>query len=132
MELGTFGAIMTFAMELEKRGVTLYGESESEIPEELQKELLRGSRKRLKRLERAKREGVAEMILESITGLSDTAYQVEDAPSRIELAVNFEETSARFFRAAAEKLPIREISRLLTRLAAENEARIKQLKEQMS
>ena len=128
MNLGTFGAIMTFAMELEKQGVSLYGGEAEEIPEDTRAELLRGSRKRLKRLERARREGVAEMILEPIQGLEDEQYRVQEAGSAAETAVRFERECARYYRDAAEKLPILEISRLFERMAEENEARRERLK----
>lgn len=123
MNLGTFGAIMTFAMELERQGVSLYGGEAEGIPEGTRAELLRGSRKRLKRLERARREGVAEMILEPIQGLEDEDYRVEEAGSAAETAVRFEAGCARYYRDAAEKLPILEISRLFQRMAEESEAR---------
>jgi hypothetical protein len=127
MQLGTFGAIMTFAMELEKRGVSLYAGEAEAISEHARAELLRGSRKRLKRLERAKREGVAEMILEPIQGLEDEEYRVEAGADPAEIAVRFEAVCARYYRDAAEKLPILEISRLFRRMAQENEARKERL-----
>lgn len=123
MQLGTFGAIMTFAMQLEEQGVTLYGQEPPSLQEEVRAELLRGSRKRLKRLERAKREGVAEMILEPISGLEDSQYQVEKSGDSLETAMRFEAVCARYYREAAEKLPILEISRLFRRMAEENDAR---------
>lgn len=128
MQLGTFGAIMTFAMQLEEQGLTLYGEARQSLPEDMRTALLRGSRKRLKRLERAKREGVAEMILEPISGLDDSDFQVEESGDAVETAMRFEATSGRYYRRAAEKLPILEISRLFDRMAEGNESRITSLK----
>jgi hypothetical protein len=129
MQLGTFGAIMTFAMQLEEQGVTFYGVERRSLPEETRAELLRGSRKRLKRLERAKREGVAEMILEPISGLEDSAYQAEESDDALQTALRFETVCGRYYREAAEKLPILEISRLFERMAEENEAREALLRE---
>jgi hypothetical protein len=132
MQLGTFGAIMTFAMQLEEQGVTLYGPAMPSLPEDARTTLLRGSRKRLKRLERAKREGVAEMILEPISGLDDSDFHVEESGDAMETAMRFEATCIRYYREAAEKLPILEISRLFERMAEGNESRIASLKEAAS
>jgi rubrerythrin len=128
MELGTFGAILRFAMDLEEQAVGFYEGAARGGLEETFGELARGSGKRLRRLERARREMVAEMILESITGLDGDAYQVDldpgtDEAGLVQQAQALEETAARFYRDAAEKMPIREVVRLFQRLARENEQR---------
>ena len=88
-------------------------------------EMARISRKRLNRLQRARQEGVAEMILESIEGLDSSSYQVEltadaDTGQRLQQAVALEETTSRFYQDAAAKMPIQEIARLFQQLADEN------------
>ena len=128
MELGTFGAILRFAMDLEEQAVGFYEEATRGGLEETFGELARGSGKRLRRLERARREMVAEMILESITGLDGDAYHVDldpgsDEAGLVRQAQALEETAARFYRDAAAKMPIREVVRLFQRLARENEQR---------
>jgi len=91
-------------------------------------ERARGTRKRLRRLERARREMISEMLLESIVGLESDNYAVapdgesdEGALSR--QAQYLEATCARFYRDAAAKLPIKEVVRVFERLARENEQR---------
>ena len=133
MELGTFGAIMSFALDLEQRAADYYEQAAPDAA--LFAELAKGTRKRLKRVERARREGVAEMILESITGLDSDDYAVElntdaDATTQTEQAKVLEESSAQFYRDAAAKMPIREIVRLFERLAKENDQRKAQLQQQ--
>ncbi|MFB0535620.1 MAG: ferritin-like domain-containing protein [Anaerolineae bacterium] len=128
MELGTFGAILRFAMDLEEQAVGFYEGTARGGLEETFGELARGSGKRLRRLERARREMVAEMILESITGLDGDAYHVDldpgtDEAGLVRQAQALEETAARFYRDAAAKMPIREVVRLFQRLARENEQR---------
>ncbi len=127
MELGTFGAILRFAVELEQRGAEFYEAAARGEVETLFRELAQGARKRVARLEQARREGVAEMILESITGLDGGAYAVAldpeaDAATLRVQARTLEETAARFYRDAAAKLPIREVARLFQRLAQEHES----------
>jgi hypothetical protein len=68
------------------------------------------------------------MILESITGLDGDDYQVTadfaaDRTVLINEARILEETTARFYRDAAAKMPIREVVRLFWRMAAENDQR---------
>jgi len=128
VELGTFGAILKFALELEERAAAFYeAGARGRLAEDFA-ELARGSRKRHRRLEQARRELVNEMILESITGLEGEAYTVDldatvDEAERLRQAERLEETAARFYRDAAAKMPIREIVRLFERLARENDRR---------
>ena len=101
MELGTFGAILRFAMDLEQQAAGFYEGAAGGELEEIFGELAGGSRKRLSRLERARREMVMEMILESITGLDGDTYGVNldseiDEAGLLRQAWTLEETSARF------------------------------------
>jgi hypothetical protein len=123
MDLGTFGAIMGFALELEQSAADFYGKSPENA---LFVELAQGTEKRLQKLERARRENVAEMILESITGLDGDHYTVDldaEGGDTAEQALKLEQAAADFYRAAAAKMPIREIVRLFERLAKENDQR---------
>ena len=133
MELGTFGAILRFAMDLETQAAEFYGTQAQGGPGERFREWARAPRKRLKRLERARREGVSEMILEAIVGLNRDAYQVEvdwkteNESVWVHQALSLEEAAARFYRDAASKMPIREVARLFDRLAREHEHQSQQL-----
>ena len=128
MELGTFGAILRLAMDLEEQAEQLYSDIATCDLEDVFRELARGSRKRVKRLERARRELVAEMILESITGLDGDAYRVDlgsqaSETTLLQRARRLELGSARFYRDAAAKMPILEVARLFQRMASENDRR---------
>ncbi len=125
MQLGTFGAILRFAMELESQAADFYEAAAQGDQVDSFQEMARISRKRLGRLERARREGVTEMILESIEGLDSSSYQVDltadaDTGQRLQQAVALEETTSLFYRDAAAKMPIQEIVRLFQQLADEN------------
>ena len=127
MELGTFGAILGFAMELEEAAVRFYDGAAQGGLESACAERARGARKRLRRLERARRELVSEMILESITGLDSGNYAASRPPdpetdeeTLLAQARDLEAALARFYRDAAAKMPIREVARLLERLADEH------------
>jgi rubrerythrin len=128
MQLGTFGAILTFAIGLEQRAAEFYERAAQGGMEALFQELGRGARKRLERLEQARREGVSEMILEPITGLDSDAYRADwvslaDPAEQRRQAQIMEETAFRFYQEAAAKLPIREVARLFQRLAQESQQR---------
>lgn len=128
MELGTFGAIMSFALALERRAAAFYEAAARGDVEETCRELARGSSKRAALVERARREAVTEMILESITGLDGEDYQVDldpmvDRREWVSQALLLEGQSERYYRDAADKLPIRQVARLFHRLARENEQR---------
>jgi len=132
MELGTFGAILRSGLDRESQAAVFYRAGARGDLEGLFGRLADGSEKRTKELERARREGVAEMILESISGLEADSYvvlldQAADAKKRIEQGARLEEASARFYRDAAAKIPIREIVRLFERLAKDNELRQEEL-----
>jgi hypothetical protein len=125
MELGTFGAILRFALTLEEQAAAFYQQAAPGEHAELFRSLEQVSRARLKTLQRARQEGVAEMILESIHGLDGDAYRVELSPNSdpARQALALEEAAARFYGDAAAKMPIPEIRRLFGRLAKENEER---------
>ncbi len=132
MELGTFGAIISFGIKLEDQAQNFYEQGARGQLEEPFGELARGSGKRLRRLERARRELVSEMILESIVGLDGDAYPTNldptvDEVERLEQARSLEEISVRFYQDAAAKMPIRQVVRLFQRMAQENQRRIAQL-----
>jgi hypothetical protein len=134
MILGTFGAILSFAMEMEEQTASFYQTAEQDHPVEIFSNLARLASKRLTRLERARREGVAEMILESITGLDGDDYSVFLDPKAdpVEQAIVLEKAATRFYRDAANKLPIRETVRLFERMASESEQSCKLLEAEIS
>jgi rubrerythrin len=128
MDLGTFGAIVGFALNCERRAAAFYTEAQDRVLAERFEKLARGLQKRIERVERARREGVSEMVLEPIVGLDGDDYQVDlepkaDTIDRLQQARSLEETCARFYQDAADKVPMREVARLFRRLAQENERR---------
>jgi len=81
--------------------------------------------------------GVAEMILEPIVGINRDEFSLpagsaEAQTDPFEQALLTEDTRQRFYIAAAEKLPIREVARDLLRLATENGMNKDRLEERRS
>jgi rubrerythrin len=132
MDLATFGAILSHALDLEGRAAAFYEQGAQGELEEFFSDLAKGSEKRARRAERTRREGVAEMILEPITGMNSEAYEVDleapdDPGERLEKALALETASERFYRDASEKMPVREVARTFQRMAKENQSRQKRL-----
>lgn len=73
MELGTFGALLGFALDLESKIAAFY-ETVAVSDSSVWTAPLQGSRRRSRQLELARREGVSEMILEAISGLDSEDY----------------------------------------------------------
>ncbi|HEY46947.1 MAG: hypothetical protein AMJ88_02785 [Anaerolineae bacterium SM23_ 63] len=126
MDLATFGAIMTFALELEKRAAAFYEQAARGSLEEPFSDLARKANKRAKRMERTRREGVQEMILEPIRGMHGDDYRVElssdgDESELLDQAIRLVETSIRFYQDAAGKIPVKEVARTCQRMAQESE-----------
>ncbi|MGC8874549.1 MAG: hypothetical protein ACP5SI_08920 [Chloroflexia bacterium] len=133
MELNTFGAILRFAMDRENQAAAFYEQAARGSRRGIFLEMARGARRRLQRLEQARREGIVEMILEPITGLDSEYYRVEAIPQAGEddlwqQALLLEEAGERFYRDAAGKMPIREVARIFEQLARESRSRLEELR----
>ena len=126
MDLATFGAIMTFALELETRAAVFYEETARGSLQEPFLDLAKRAHKRAVRMERSRREGITEMILEPIRGMNGDDYRVEltsdgNESELLDQAIGLVETSIRFYLDAAEKIPVREVARTCQRMAKESE-----------
>ena len=133
MELGTFGAIMKFALEVEN-DVTSFYESAKGLAKNkelagLFDDLASRGQKRAKTIERVRRENITEMILEPITGLdSDTYTPVITIPEGADdkalqkIAVEIEKNLNAFYNQAAVKIDfLSEVAYSFELLAEANE-----------
>ncbi len=104
--LNTFGAILTYAINLEA-DLCDYYESAGE------EDLARNADKRRATLERIRREYVVEITLEPIEGLdeADYALDLEDKTEAGQRAVA--QTAARFYSDVAPKINVRQAQRAL-------------------
>ncbi|MGY5875293.1 MAG: hypothetical protein RTU30_06075 [Candidatus Thorarchaeota archaeon] len=140
MDLGTFGAVMKFALQLEEDSHSFYesaiiGVSNDEIKTTFNS-LMQRSEKRRELLERVRRENVTEMILEPISGLEISDYSIVtlcqsdlDDTKRCELAISIEVKRHRFYEDAGGKIEfLIEAADAFERLADENEENIDSLR----
>lgn len=137
MELGTFGAILKFAYDLENSSISFYknlsdkyqGDSKT-----LFSSFMDGSKKNLQVLEKTRRMNIAEMILEAITGLDSDAYNVDlqimdSFTDCIKKAITLEEKASAFYNEASNKLNfLPDVKRILEKLRKDRESRIPKLK----
>lgn len=111
--LNTFGAIMTFAIELETQ-LRDYYQAAGNAPRAAEAD------KRRQNFERVRRENVTEIKLEAIEGLHEADYVLNtgDASPAGQKAV--EEVAARFYTDTAPKINVREAQRALERAAKQH------------
>jgi len=114
MELGTTGAILSFALERESMISAFYKKYSSQVGSAGLKDafssMQRAQKKREKLFTRFRRENVTEMILEPIHGFERDPYELsleddgdlDDSAIR-QTAIEIEESSRSFFLKASEK-----------------------------
>lgn len=133
LELGTFGSVMKFAIELENEAMAYYRKALESVDNDELKNLLQSLEgscsKRIETLERIRRENVTEMILEPIKGLDSDAYEIDiDVPESkddgliCETAIAIEEIRQRFYEKGSVKIEfLMEAATAFDRLADENQ-----------
>ena len=111
--LNTFGAVFTFAIELEAQLGAYYAGIGDAAKS-------RAADKRRKKLERVRRENVVEITLEPITGLAaeDYALDLSEISADGQAAAQI---AARFYREAAPKINVRAAQRALERCGKEHD-----------
>lgn len=130
MELGTFGAILSFALEFEE-GLSKFfaaaAEKASGQAAEVFDDLAKAGSKRLKALERTRRENVAEMILEPITGFCSGDYSCDtsapadaDDAALVRQALQLEKTAVQYYTTASQKVTVPEVARILSKMAGQH------------
>jgi rubrerythrin len=135
VSLATFGAILSYALMLEGDAADFYEARARASQDSLAAALAAASRKRIDRLQRLRREGVSEMILEAIHGFEEADFPLQGRSGGGEepwsaRATAVEQTRQRFFETAAAKVPIREVSRQFERMAKENAQAVIRLRDQ--
>lgn len=133
MKLGTFGAIISFALELEGQALEYYESLNRAVLSQPGNHFLKGSQKRLNRLRRIRQEMVTEMILEPITGVDSDDYvvsipEISNSVKMLHQLIHLEENMCHFYSKMAAIIPMKEVERAFIRLAKENEARLTDLK----
>ncbi len=111
-ELNAFGAILTYAIDMEGQIATYYRPFDSARAADADK--------RRSNLERVRRENVTEIKLEPIEGLDEHDYVLNLADTSAAGQQAVEATAARFYADCAPKLNVREAQRALDRAARQH------------
>ncbi len=139
MPLINFGSILGFALEIENQNNAFIsaaaGAPSCSDCKDLFKKLTKNSDKRVKDLQRTRRENVTEMILESIDGFTREPFMYESKDARemdreeaLQTAGAMFERSVRYYEAASKKLKGQsEVSRSLKTLAKKTKRDLAQL-----
>ena len=112
--LNTFGAVFTFAIELEAQLSAYYGGIGDSAK-------AKAAGKRRKKLERVRRENVVEITLEPIAGLDADDYALDQSDGSADGQAAAARIAARFYRDAAPKINVRAAQRALERCGREHE-----------
>lgn len=111
--LNTFGAIMTYAIDLEAKIKAYYEAAGDE-------ERAKNAEKRHKKLERVRRENVLEITLEPIEGLDEADYVMNFDDTSAEGQSAMETTAAQFYSDVAPKINVRTAQRALEKCSKEH------------
>jgi len=126
-ELTTFGMVIKFSLELEKRCIELY--ERFMLLDDSHDSSLKDHQRRVRILEDVRREKLNEIMLEPIAGLTTADYNLSidladdaDAEKLRQELIRLEEQSGVFYRDISQKVKSfsREITRIVERMAKEN------------
>lgn len=112
--LNSFGAILSFAIQLEADFAVYYEQAGLA-------DRAKEAEKRKSKLERARREHVVEITLEPIDGLHEADYALNIADTSAEGQRKAELTAAQFYTDVAPKINVREARRVLEKCGQEHE-----------
>jgi hypothetical protein len=119
--LNQFGAVLSFAINIEKILVEYYESARGKNQEYLSELEQRrdASQKRVKKLERSRRENVTEITLEPIEGLDASNYRLDVSSFDFGIINSNEEIMIKFYTEAGPKLNVLESRRLFKRCLKE-------------
>lgn len=112
--LNTFGAILTYAVNLET-ALRDYYQQAGDV------ERSKAADKRRQTMERIRRETVLEITLEPIEGLNEADYELTLDDTSASGQQSVEAAAARFYAEVAPKINVRQAQRALERAAKEHQ-----------
>jgi hypothetical protein len=117
MALNQFGAVMTFAIELEGRLAEFYEKAAQDHPPHTAefKQRAEDARKRRKKIEISRTRDVTEITLQPIEGLDEANYQIDLSQTDIKTVNMAEEVVKQFYNDATPKINVRESRKVLER-----------------
>jgi len=131
MELNSFGAVMGFAIEVEKKLCEYYQTASDTLKEEVFINLAKEQSKAITAMERTRRENVAEMILVAIQGIREEDFTMDitvppSAQEAKQKAIALETIAIQFFQLASEKIGVDDVERFFKKLARKRQVRMEE------
>jgi hypothetical protein len=122
MALNQFGAVMTFAIELEAQLAAFYAQAAAAGGAHAAESAARAkaAESRRQKIEQSRRENVTEITLEAIEGLDEASYALDLSSFTPATANAAEAVVQRFYTDAAPKINVREARRTLERCLKEH------------
>lgn len=139
MPLISFGSILSFAEELEKKDEAFYAAAAANPAfaehKDLFDQFLKDTRKNIKNVQRTRRENVTEMILEPVKDFTRTPFcdEIDPAESKtiseiLEAAKCLEKRTERYYAEASVKIKaLSEVSRALKTIGKKHTTHLKKL-----
>jgi hypothetical protein len=139
MTLTNFGSLLGFALEIETQNAVFFEDAatapQCEPARPVLEALAKNSRKRIKEIERTRRENVTEMILENLDGFTKAPFMLDPgvpkALAKDEIITTAEDLlnrSIRFYTEASSKLKmLPEVAVALKRLAKKSKRDAEQI-----
>ncbi|MBN2438273.1 MAG: hypothetical protein JXL20_06680 [Deltaproteobacteria bacterium] len=139
MNLSTFSAILTFALDTEDRSIAflekLIIRKDGIAVRPTLEEIIQVKKKHRRTLETIRRENITEMILEPVRNLKAADFpseipqkEVKTLADGIQAVLDAETTASRFLLTASEKLNLAEVAKALKRLQTAKEDLIGKIK----
>ncbi|MBI5931969.1 MAG: hypothetical protein HY862_21860 [Chloroflexi bacterium] len=122
MALNQYGAVMTFAIELEGKLAEFYEQAanaNANHADELQSRA-KASKSRSQKIEQSRRENVTEITLEAIEGLDEADYAIDFSQYTASNIDAVEAIVQKFYTDASPKINVREARRVLERCLKEH------------
>lgn len=140
MNLSTFSAILTFAIDTEDRSLAflekLLARKDCLVVRPALEEIVQVKKKHRRTLETIRRENITEMILEPVRNLKAEDFpsempkkEVKNLADGIRAVLAAEKTASRFLLTASEKLKLAEVAKALKKLQTAKEELIEKIKK---
>jgi rubrerythrin len=140
MNLSTFSAILTFALDTEDRSIAflekLIVRKDCLVVRPALEEIVQVKKKHRRTLETIRRENITEMILEPVRNLKTVDFpseipqkEVKTLADGIQAALAAEKMASRFLLTASEKLNLAEVAKALKKLQTAKEDLIGKIKK---
>lgn len=138
MQLGTFGAILKYAIEIEGKAAKFYAELAGKASGDAKavfSDLSNASIKNAQAMERTRRMEMQEMILEAISGIDTENYEAPcrepaDLKGAVACAIEMETKAAKFYSDSASKLGfLANVKRAMEKIGRERLDRVERLRK---